>query len=204
MALTTLAKVQAHLKLAAGIDESLLSVLIIAAQKVIERHCDRVFDQTTHTEYYDGNGEQNFFLDQFPIISVTSINEDAERAYGADTLLVEGTDFLVYKSEGRLRKISEVSGFAFGTGARFLKAELALKIVYSAGYATIPQDLELACNEMVAHLYRNRGKTSNLASQSVGSWSETYKDKPAAIPEHVQSLLFSYVKMTSEVRGMTT
>jgi hypothetical protein len=57
---------------------------------------------------------------------------------------------------------------------------------------------------MVGHLYRNRGVTSNIASKSVGGWSETYRDKPDAIPNHVQAMLFTYRKMTLEVRGATS
>ncbi len=46
-------------------------------------------------------------------------------------------------------------------------------VEYTAGYATVPDDLEQACIEIAAMMYRDRRRDSGLASESLGDYSYT-------------------------------
>jgi hypothetical protein len=46
-------------------------------------------------------------------------------------------------------------------------------IEYTAGYATVPDDIEQACIEVAAMMYRDRRRDSGLASESLGDYSYT-------------------------------
>ena len=46
-------------------------------------------------------------------------------------------------------------------------------VEYTAGYATVPDDLEQACIEVAAMMYRDRRRDSGLASESLGDYSYT-------------------------------
>jgi hypothetical protein len=46
-------------------------------------------------------------------------------------------------------------------------------IEYTAGYSTIPDDLEQACIEVAAMMYRDRRRDAGLASESLGDYSYT-------------------------------
>jgi hypothetical protein len=46
-------------------------------------------------------------------------------------------------------------------------------IEYTAGYATVPDDIEQACIEIAAMMYRDRRRDSGLASESLGDYSYT-------------------------------
>jgi len=206
MALTTVAKVKAHLKKTDTTDDALLAALVLSAQAMIEKYCQRHFDAADYgPEYYDGNGECDLLLNEFPLISITSLYVDAERVYGSDCLLVEGTDFVKYKDEGRIELLTETTG-SYVSASGFVKAPLAVKVSYRAGYATIPYDLELAANEMVAFLFNNRGVVRNVQSQSIGGYSESFGNASAAvaIPSNVVSLIESYRNFSMELRRSTT
>jgi uncharacterized phiE125 gp8 family phage protein len=188
-ALTSLANVQSHLGLAAGTDESLLETLINQASDLIEKHLGYAVKSATHTEYYDGDGCQDLMLKHWPIISVTSLHVDTGRVYGTDALLTQDTDYVIYKEEGRISLLTEPLKNNYGANT-FPSARKCVKVVYTAGYATVPNDLIWACNELVGYLYDNRGAVSVAQSQSIGGFSETASAADAVdIPAHVLAVL---------------
>ena len=46
-------------------------------------------------------------------------------------------------------------------------------IEYTAGYSTVPEDVEQACIEVASMLYRDRRRDGNLTSESLGDYSYT-------------------------------
>lgn len=186
-ALTTRASLKAHLKVTSTTDDALMDTLIDQATNIIETFCDRKFKERTYTEFYNGDGEDFLQLEQYPITSVTSFNVDANRDFGSSTLLTEDTDFVVKKEEGSIDLISDVTPFGQG---QLPVARKAIKVVYVAGYATIPDDLVYAANETAAHLFNNRGSTRNVNSRGIGGFSESFgKDNPVEIPGNVKAIL---------------
>jgi hypothetical protein len=49
----------------------------------------------------------------------------------------------------------------------------AVLIEYTAGYSTVPEDVEQACIEVASMLYRDRRRDGNLTSESLGDYSYT-------------------------------
>jgi hypothetical protein len=67
-----------------------------------------------------------------------------------------------------------------------------VKLTYSAGYATIPTDLALACIKLVARQYEKR-KSQGKKSESIGGASITWQDQGAeSIDGDVMSILDGY------------
>ncbi len=54
-------------------DEPVISTLIEAASKAIQRYCRRDFVKTSYDELYNGNGDRKLILRQYPVISVESV-----------------------------------------------------------------------------------------------------------------------------------
>ena len=71
----------------------------------------------------------------------------------------------------------------------FVKSEQGIKIVYTAGYATIPDDLEYAATSHVSFLYNKSGHEGH-SSISLGGLSKSYDPNP--IPEDVRFALEPY------------
>jgi hypothetical protein len=58
---------------ASGSDDSAINTLITACSRAIMRYCHRAFVKDTYDELYDGRGERQLFLRNFPIQSVQSV-----------------------------------------------------------------------------------------------------------------------------------
>jgi hypothetical protein len=161
----------AHLKEELNIPEIDLSQddrlgrIINRATAWIERQTGRKLAKRTYDEE-EGEEEEieppmtveltngKLYLPQYPVHSLTLDT--------VETLLEEGTDYTVDKEGGVITLLSTIKGPFTVTG--------------EFGYDPIPDDLEQLCLEVAAKLYRQDG---NVASESVGGWSRTFKDDPS-------------------------
>lgn len=182
---STLVLVREHLQIAASDtskDEQLKS-LINRATLALERYCGREqLKSKTYTEYHDGDGDDYILTQERPIISVTSLHDDPDRDFTATTLLTENEDFIVYSKEGMIKKFEDG---VFNIGKQ------NIKLVYVAGYATIPDDAEMACTILVAFWYNKSGSEGHT-SLSLGGLSKSYD--PAAWPATVKALVEPFRK----------
>lgn len=74
-ALTTLAKAKEYLR-ADGSDDSLITNLINSASARIETYCQRQFLSRDYSEWYDGTGDQELFVENIPVTAVTRLSRD--------------------------------------------------------------------------------------------------------------------------------
>ena len=174
---TTLAYAREHLHI--GISETYfddqISNLINRSYKILEAYLGHAIKSTTYTEYYDGDGTKKLLLRKWPIVSVTSINVDIDRDFASDTVM-DSDDYYVDTENGIIDVWQET-----GVGPTVFEFGIKnVKIIYVAGYATIPNDLVHIANEHVAFLFR-RSATEGTTSQSLGGKSEIYdeRDMPA-------------------------
>jgi hypothetical protein len=102
-----------------------------------------------------------------PIINVLELNEDPNRAYAAATKLVEGTDFIINRNDGRLLRWSGNSPTAWPYGQRVIRN------TYSAGYftaANVPLDIKEVCLSLADRIYKERGREGEMShSDSLGT-----------------------------------
>lgn len=142
--LTTLSAVKEFLQIATAVtdDDTFITNLISRISADIEKECGRTFLAANYTEYHDGDSTSILMLDQYPVNSITSIHDDVDREYNADDL-IDSDDYAFYSESG----IVELDGLTFATGIK------NIKVIYNAGYTTIPTDLEQACIKRVAIEY---------------------------------------------------
>jgi hypothetical protein len=142
--LTTLAHVKEFLGIptATTTDDTFLQNVITRISDDIEKECGRTFHASDLTEYYNGDGTDTLVLKNFPINSIASIHDDTDRVYGSDSL-ISASDYIFYSDEGMI----QLDGLTFMKGLR------NVKVVYNAGYSTIPTDLEKACIQRVCADY---------------------------------------------------
>lgn len=111
------------------------------------------------------------YLNEWPIVSVTSVNEDSVRTYGAGSLLVADTDYLLSKPAG---KIIRLSG---GQARSWIWTWRAVKVVYIAGFqdtggtvsgaTAIPFPLMRVFHELAKWLIEQRKPGGAVGMQSV-------------------------------------
>ncbi|MBI2560299.1 MAG: phage gp6-like head-tail connector protein [Planctomycetes bacterium] len=137
--LTTVVNVKAYLGVTGSADDSLIENLIDRVTEFVQRYCNRKFIRSTYDEYYDGNGTVYLFLSSYPIVSVELLEIDA--------IAKASADYAIYADAGMIRL----------KDGKFSEGVLNVHVTYTAGYASIPKDLEQACTEIVAMKYYNRG-----------------------------------------------
>lgn len=154
-ALTSVANVQSYSGNTSA-STALVELLINGASAFIERLCGRKFKSASYVEYQDGDGGQRIFARQYPITAIAKITED-------DVELTE-SEYTPYLDSGI---INRENGWSEGVQN--------IKIEYSAGYAAIPADLEMACIKLVTKSLEkrlNEGASSVSGGGTSISWEK--------------------------------
>ena len=117
-----------------------------------------------------------------PVLSVTTIHDDPDWAYGASTL-VASTDYVVDGEAGTVTLKPTATAGAWSTAAG------DVRVVYTAGWSTDRADMQQAVGMLVQHLYRLRKEGGRL-SVSGGQVSESLRDEE--MPAHVSQIVDLY------------
>ena len=178
-------------------DYLLGSILIPAVGQSFAYYCNRPdFDQTAHVEYLSPRPySRTLFLKSPPVapaadgppeIEALRLYEDTSypRAYGAETELVSGTDFIVDEATGMIEHVNRWSG-----------GPKSIKVTYTGGFATghaagVPADLKLAAVMQVKILF-DRREELNLSGRSLEGGSINMLTPPA-LPRAVTMYLDPY------------
>lgn len=115
-----------------------LDRLIPAVQAFLEQECERVFEQVSVTDYYNGDEwTDRLIVARPPIVSVTNLWDDLLRVYATP---IASSRYVIEDAEAGVVRLD---GLTFQKGIR------NIKITYVGGFSTIPEDLEQAAIEMV-------------------------------------------------------
>lgn len=146
--------------------------------------------------YYNGDWTKYLKLRQFPVISISSIYEDAsarwgqnpDGAFASTTLLTAGTDYAIEWDGYTAGAVCSFAGLVQrlpgvwpgstrrNTGNINPLVENApgnIKVAYTAGYATIPADIIAAACLIGAFMRRMARAGGWLTSESQGAYSYT-------------------------------
>ncbi len=185
----------ADLKTFLGVTTTPLDVKLAAVKADIEaavkNFCGRdlLVPSTPYTEYYDGDGSQQLIVNQRPVISVASIYVDPSCLFESGSLvpnLNSGSPAELISSQRKLNSgIIELFSYAFYRGRR------SVKITYSAGYSTVPSDLQRAVKLITAKAWKMQDlQMTGQISQQVGDKTVTYE--PDAWPKEAIEIVGRY------------
>lgn len=178
-ALTTVAACKTQLDIPAPNtdQDSYIERLVNTASQQIERYCNRVFVLTSYSEVFDGGRANQVLLSNIPVVSISEVNLDSERVFGASTI-IPSTD---YSLNGAV--ITRLSG-TWGN------VRQSLLIKYSAGFSVIPADIEDACIMLVELRYRMKNdRRIGRESQSKANEDVTFV---TGWPKEVTDILDGY------------
>lgn len=165
--LTTLATVKGYLP---GIDaldtqfDTLLERLITAVSAKFTAEVGRSLASAAATETYNGHGGQRLTTKRFPIISVASLSIDGlaitpRASVGESGYVVDDATSIA------------LEGYFFSQGLQ------NVVVTYTAGYATIPLDVEQVIVKMVCLQFRDKDRIGQ-GSRSMQGESVSYADGP--------------------------
>jgi hypothetical protein len=162
-------------------NDTLVENLINYVTDEFHTYCEIVqFKSRQYTEYYDGNNSNRLFPKRTPIISVTSIYNDVDWVYGVDKLITATNYKIVDNTYITFKEI-------------ICKADQNIKLVYTAGYVTIPGDIKLAALKEVARAFDRRFE-ADITGKSLNDGSVQYTEK--GLLKETKDTLDKYRRLT--------
>jgi hypothetical protein len=157
--------------------DAMLNLLISEVSDEYQQNLGRTFAEQTYTEYIDGSGRRSLVLGAGPVVSVTSVNVVEYKDDGAGGVTevltaVPRYTFVIagqrnqprYAGRGRLDLIG---------CATFTPGPRNHKVVYVAGFATIPEAIVgLATHDVVSRFLSR--DTGHLLSQALADGTISY------------------------------
>lgn len=181
--LATLAEVKGWIYTQQGTpaDDFVLQLLITAASQYFLSETRRASLNSVadYTEQYNGNGQVQLALRQFPIVSVSSllINGYAvpeSSGYPNPGWAIDNTRQLIVLANG-----GAGAGWypGYGVPYRFVRGVLNVQVSYSAGYNGAPYDLNEACIQLVGQNYKRRGWIDQASvALAEGGGTQTFRN----------------------------
>ena len=166
--LTTIETVRAYLKgqVPVPVDDetTLIPGLITAVSQMFVSETGCPILTAAQVQTWNGAGEAKVFLEQYPVISVESVEVDGE-VVPERTAVGESGWVLSSAATGKL----ELVGYAFAEGTA------NCVVNYTAGYgAAAPADVDQAVVDQVAYLYRQKDRVGVANESTQGGGSVSY------------------------------
>lgn len=196
MALSTAGSLKQYIGYSGSDQDTRLAAILVQAQAAIEGWCRRVFEQTTYTDFVlDGPGENALILPQYPCSAFSDLRYDPDRAFGSDKV-VDPTTYVLDGPSGIVRRISN---------SRWPHGPRLLRATFTAGYASIPAELTLACNIVAADLWtrsralegggwQNEMINDAVAGQGPTSYRQEH-DVRSGLPVRATAILANFRKL---------
>ena len=174
--LTTLAEFKTHLGIASSdtSQDTRLTQFLVGVEEAVKNFCREGLKSETVTEYYDGSGRELLVLRRRPLTAVSSVRVDAfgRAGLGADAFPEEsaweiGEDFFpkrVDQSEGN-------GSILIAVDRAWPEGRGNIKVVYTAGYASIPEDLKLGIHTLAAFVKSSAAAGLMKGSETIGRYS---------------------------------
>ena len=175
-----------------------INVIIPAISQAVKTYCGTSFVDyysSDKTEYYDIKDRYTnaIILDESPIVSVTSVEERQNQSDSYTTLIFENSD-----SSGKYDYVVDYNADTiFRTTASgdkmFPQGRRAVKVVYRSGYAATPQDLKLACFDLVKYYLKDERKANlTISGAQIQNPVSTSLRENIGFPDHIKRILDFY------------
>lgn len=182
-ALVSLANTKTFLGITDNTKDALLEMLINMATDYIQSQCNVNYFMATDyvIQELDGTGTDQLVLPNHPAWDLTSLQERTGSGI-TDWRTIPSDEYTLDGDNGIITWTSQFTGFDEGLNDEnalsdpiFQKVKRKYRATYTAGYNTIPYDLQYACMSLVGQML-NTKSASGIVSESLGDHSITYSD----------------------------
>lgn len=146
--------------------DDLLKDLINRVSILFESYMNENVLSRVYTEYFDGKGAMVLFPNHYPITTVSGIWDDYDWDWETGDLIDADDYRIVDEQYITLKRSVSVLG----------DYKQNIKITYTAGYTTVPDDLKQACITEVSRMYKNRNQV-DVTSKTLSDGSVSFFDK---------------------------
>jgi hypothetical protein len=185
-ALVTLDDYKRYKKITKTDNDEEIGFIIDSVSSMVKSYCGHSFIDyyTTPIEeiFNINNMTQNAIqLNEWPVKAISTIY--TRQAYNTDYVLMDSANYYTDPMTGSIYLINGdywYSGFA------------SVKVTYTAGWATTPDDIKIACLDLVHHYYKEEYKErKQIGNVSVDN-SNRYIGIASKWPAHVSRVLHMY------------
>jgi hypothetical protein len=208
MPLATVANYKAWAGINGTGSDAAITLMLAQAEASVRRYAGRDmtngFESANRTETYNGDGGSVLQLREWPITTLTSV-EERDRAGTWTTL--DADEYRVDTRTGQLYRLGAtwgriVSDFvgggnnpAFGVSPAWSADPASVRVTYTGGYSTIPADIVAVVYMLIDYKLANAGGNPSATSETIGVYSVSTSG--SSVTEH--EILKS--NMPSETRG---
>jgi hypothetical protein len=208
MPLATVANYKAWAGINGTGSDAAITLMLAQAEASVRRYAGRDmtngFESANRTETYNGDGSAVLQLREWPITTLTSV-EERDRAGTWTTL--DADEYRVDTRTGQLYRLGAtwgriVSDFigggnnpAFGVSPAWSADPASVRVTYTGGYTTIPADIVAVVYMLIDYKLANAGGNPSATSETIGVYSVSTSG--SSVTEH--EILKS--NMPSETRG---
>ena len=177
--LTNLSDVKLQLKLTTNVDDQLLSNLIKSGSDFVEGWINRKVMSASYTTQMDGTGSAVMVLPNYPVTAVSSFKINGTEI--AQSAGWNSPGYLFDYWSIRLRSYTFVPG------------QLNCEVTYTAGYLSVPHDIEQACIDLICRKYRSLDR---IGLTSKGLAGETTAYTQSDMSADTKAMLNQYRRFT--------
>ena len=175
-----------------------INVIVPAISQAVKTYCGTSFIDyysTDKTEYFDIKDDYTnaILVDESPLVSVSLVAERSGQDDSYTTLITGNSD-----SSGKYEYIVDTAldtiyRTTATTDKAFPKGRAAVKVTYRAGYASTPEDLKLACFDLVKYYLKDERKDRlAIAGASIQNSVSTSLRENIGFPDHIKRILDFY------------
>ena len=183
--LVSLTEAKEWLGISDNTQDGLITRLIQAASRAVGNYLNRptLFSQS-YVETYDGTNSRVLCPINFPITAVTSLTIDGAAVSQVTDMLSDG-----YRVTP--------TNLVMNGSRRFTAGRGNVAITYTAGYATIPDDMQQACLMTLQSMVQAQTVDTTVSSESTAGYSVSYRATGAGrVTEDAKELLKTYRRVT--------
>lgn len=202
LTLSDLEEFKTHLGVSGNSENVVLTQFLEGIESAVRNWTGRDFIRETVTEYHDGPNSVNLILRVRPLVSVTSVHVDptgysghGTNAFADNTEWTIGEDFYPDSLD-----VSEKNGaILVGIRRTWPAGQGNIKVVYVAGYSSIPPDLKLGIYNLGA-IVREAAESGQVkGSETIGRYAYSIlngeRDAGGANIVQARSLIGSYCEV---------
>ena len=175
-----------------------INVIIDSISQLIKNYCGTSFIDfysSDKTEFFDilDNHTTRIMLGESPLVSVSQVQEREDQSSSYVTLITENSDssdkyeYMIDTVTDSIVRTNSTTDIPFPRGRK------AVKVVYRAGYSSTPEDLKLACFDLVKYYLKDERKDRmTIAGATVENAVSTSIRNNAGFPDHIKRVLDMY------------
>ena len=189
--LTTLAEYKDAEGINSPKEDARLDVLIPAVSQLIKTYCGNSI-----IDFYSSNKTETLSIEwdtyaiqltESPVNTIVSVSERRSYAEAYAALTTANHEYYLETATDSLIRTS-TTGYK-----NWPKGVGAVQVVYTAGYATVPEDLKLAVFDLITYYLKDEHKERRvLAGASIQNQSTTSMRNNVAFPDHIKRVLDLY------------